>query len=180
MPALCPEDDGCAVDMVAHKHWDCNGFRVSSQKVNKEPENTGRQVPPQTEKRTHRGYTDGFESQQICRDAAQTEAKNLRGRESENCRIWNIEFDVDFFTRVGYTDIRNRGATGKRSVPLQCYRSNRVLGGRAVTSFLFQKKTKEFERTGIRELKNQNSIPRNLNFWSVRGMCPLFQFHRRN
>lgn len=37
---------------------------------------------------------------------------------------------------MGYTDIRNRGATGKRSVPLQCYRSNRVLGGRAVTSFL--------------------------------------------
>ena len=49
MPALCPEDDGCAVDMVAHKPWDCNGFRVSSQNVNKEPENTGRQVPPQTE-----------------------------------------------------------------------------------------------------------------------------------
>lgn len=49
MPPLCPEDDGCAVDMVAHKHWDCNGFRVSSQNVNKEPENTGRQVPPQTE-----------------------------------------------------------------------------------------------------------------------------------
>ena len=49
LPALCPEDDRCAVDMVAHKHWDCNGFRVSSQNVNKEPENTGRQVPPQTE-----------------------------------------------------------------------------------------------------------------------------------
>ena len=49
MPPLCPEDGGCTVDMVAHKHWDCNGFRVSSQNVNKEPENTGRQVPPQTE-----------------------------------------------------------------------------------------------------------------------------------
>ena len=113
MPPLCPEDDGCAVDMVAHKHWDCNGFRVSSQNVNKEPENTGRQVPPQTES----GRTDRFKNQQICRDAAQTEAKNLRGQESENRRIWNREFNVDFFTRVGYTDIRNRGATGKRSVP---------------------------------------------------------------
>lgn len=49
----------------------------------------------------------------------------------------------------------------------------------AVTSFLFQK-TKEFERAGIREPKNQNSIPRNLNFWRVRGMCPLFHFHERN
>lgn len=49
MPPLCPEDGGCTVDMVAHKHWDCNGFRVSSQNVNKEPENTGRQVLPQTE-----------------------------------------------------------------------------------------------------------------------------------
>ena len=49
MPALCPEDDGCAVDMVAHKPWNCNGFRVSSQNVSKEPENTGRQVPQQTE-----------------------------------------------------------------------------------------------------------------------------------
>lgn len=63
------------------------------------------------------------------------EAKNLRGRESENRRIWSREFNIDFFTRVGYADIRNRGATGKRLVPLQCYRSNRVLGGRAVTSF---------------------------------------------
>ena len=48
----------------------------------------------------------------------------------------------------------------------------------AVTSFLFQK-TKEFERAGIREPKNQNSIPRNLNCWRVRGMCPFFQFHRQ-
>lgn len=54
-----------------------------------------------------------------------------------------------------------------------------LVQGTAVTSFLLQK-TKEFERTGIRELKNQNSIPSNLNFWRVRGMCPLFQFHRRN
>lgn len=69
------------------------------------------------------------------------EAKNLRGQESENRRIWNREFNVDFFTRVGYTDIRNRGATGKWSVPLQCYRSNRVLGGRAVTSFYTPAKT---------------------------------------
>lgn len=69
------------------------------------------------------------------------EAENLGGRESENCRTGNIEFNVDFFTRVGYTDIRNRGATGKRSVPLQCYRSNRVLGGRAVTSFYTPAKT---------------------------------------
>ena len=63
------------------------------------------------------------------------EAKNLRGRESENRRIWSREFNIDFFTRVGYADIRNRGATGKRLVPLQCYRNNCVLGGRAVTSF---------------------------------------------
>ena len=34
-----------------------------------------------------------------------------------------------------------KGATGKRSVPLQCYRSNRVLGGRAVTSFYTPAKT---------------------------------------
>lgn len=45
------------------------------------------------------------------------EAKNLRGRESENRRIWSREFNIDFFTRVGYADIRNRGATGKRLVP---------------------------------------------------------------
>ena len=81
------------------------------------------------------GCTDRFENQQISRDAAQMEAKNLRGRESENRRIWSREFNIDFFTRVGYADIRNRGATGKRLVPLQCYRSNCVLGGRAVTSF---------------------------------------------
>ena len=37
------------------------------------------------------------------------EAKNLRGRESENCRIGNIEFNVDLFTGLGYTDNRNRG-----------------------------------------------------------------------
>ena len=32
-------------------------------------------------------------------------------------------------------------------------------------------------RTGIREPKNQNSIPRNLNFWRVRDMC-LISFSR--
>lgn len=53
-----------------------------------------------------------------------------------------------------------------------------LVQGTAVTSFLLQK-TKEFERAGIREPKNQNSIPRNLNFWRARGMCPLFQFHRQ-
>lgn len=53
-----------------------------------------------------------------------------------------------------------------------------LVQGTAVTSFLLQK-TKEFERAGIREPKNQNLIPRNLNFWRARGMCPLFQFHRQ-
>lgn len=53
-----------------------------------------------------------------------------------------------------------------------------LVQGTAVTSFLLQK-TKEFERAGIQEPKNQNSIPRNLNFWRARGMCPLFQFHRQ-
>lgn len=50
-----------------------------------------------------------------------------------------------------------------------------LVQGTAVTSFLLQK-TKEFERAGIREPKNQNSIPRNLNFWRARGMCPLSGF----
>ena len=54
-----------------------------------------------------------------------------------------------------------------------------LVQGTAVTSFLFQK-TKEFERAGIREPKNQSSILRNLNFWRVRDMCPLFHFHERN
>ena len=52
-----------------------------------------------------------------------------------------------------------------------------LVQGTAVTSFLLQK-TKEFERAGIREPKNQNSIPRNLNFWRVRGMCPLYHISR--
>ena len=38
-------------------------------------------------KQPPRGCADRFDNQQIRRDAAQMEAKNLRGWESENCRI---------------------------------------------------------------------------------------------
>lgn len=86
MPALCPEDDGCAVDMVAHKHWDCNGFRVSSQNVNKEPENTGRQVLPQTESsRIAAAQTNSKPADlQRCRSDRSKEPKRTGIREPKN------------------------------------------------------------------------------------------------
>ena len=96
------------------------------------------------------------------------EAKNLRGRESENRRIWSREFNIDFFTRVGYADIRNRGATGKRLVPNRLKEVTVSLGGREVTSFGYLEKMVVFDLSS--RFKSKSTLFLLVVFCSITGI----------